>query len=100
LYAQLVRFVDVDERTSHFAPEEFDPSWFADVISASCGCRETDPNSPFHTSLASKQKAQAEQQQAQQHSSKRARIDFASSSSSGRMKNREQDSDMRSKRRR
>lgn len=40
LYAKLVEFVDVDERTTNFPkevwdPDDVDPSWFADKIGMS-----------------------------------------------------------------
>ncbi|RPD53149.1 HCNGP-domain-containing protein [Lentinus tigrinus ALCF2SS1-6] len=68
LYAKLVEFVDVDERTTNFPKDMWDPldvkeEWYADRI-------------------AEAQKAKSEATSAAQQSSKRARIDFASSSSS------------------
>jgi len=68
LYAKLVEFVDVDERTTNFPKEIWDPhdvqeDWFADKIVAD-------------------QKARSEQQESGQSSNKRARIEFASSTSS------------------
>jgi len=65
LYAKLVEFADVDERTTNFPREIWDPhdvqeEWFADK-------------------LAANQKARSEQQEsAQSSSNKRARIDFTS----------------------
>jgi hypothetical protein len=65
LYAKLVEFADVDERTTNFPKEIWDPhdvqeEWFADQ-------------------LAANQKARSEQQEsAQSSSNKRARIDFTS----------------------
>ncbi|KAH9994712.1 HCNGP-like protein-domain-containing protein [Russula vinacea] len=61
LYAKLVEFVDVDERTTNFPKEIWDPhdvqeDWFADKIAAH-------------------QKARSEQQESAQSSNKRARID-------------------------
>jgi len=68
LYAKLVEFVDVDERTTNFPKEIWDPhdvqeNWFADKIAAH-------------------QKARSEQQESAQSSNKRARIEFASSTTS------------------
>jgi len=68
LYAKLVEFVDVDERTTNFPKELWDPrdvqeDWFADRIAAH-------------------QKARSEQQESAQSSNKRSRIDFASSTTS------------------
>ncbi|KAI0716329.1 HCNGP-like protein-domain-containing protein, partial [Earliella scabrosa] len=64
LYTKLVEFVDVDERTTNFPQHIWDPldvkeEWYADRI-------------------AEAQKAHSEATSAAQHSSKRARIDFAS----------------------
>jgi len=66
LYAKLVEFVDVDESTTNFPRDIWDPrdmreEWFASRI-------------------AELQKARSEQQAAAQNSSKRSHIDFASSS--------------------
>jgi len=63
LYAKLVEFVDVDERTTNFPSDIWNPGdvrdeWFADRI-------------------AERQKARSEQQAAAQSSNKRTRIDFA-----------------------
>jgi hypothetical protein len=68
LYAKLVEFVDVDERTTNFPKDIWDPhdvqeDWFADKIAAH-------------------QKARSEQQESAQSSNKRARIEFASSATS------------------
>jgi len=68
LYAKLVEFADVDERTTNFPREIWDPhdvqeEWFADKIAAS-------------------QKARSEQQESAQSSNKRARIDFTSPATS------------------
>jgi len=68
LYAKLVEFVDVDERATNFPKEIWDPhdvreDWFADKIAA-------------------QQKARSEQQESAQSSNKRARIEFASSTTS------------------
>ncbi|KAH9050268.1 HCNGP-like protein-domain-containing protein [Lactarius hengduanensis] len=69
LYAKLVEFADVNERTTNFPREIWDPhnvqeEWFADKIAAH-------------------QKARSEQQEsAQSSSNKRARIDFASATAS------------------
>ncbi|KAH9886021.1 HCNGP-like protein-domain-containing protein [Cubamyces lactineus] len=68
LYAKLVEFVDVDERTINFPKHIWDPmdvkeEWYADRI-------------------AEAQKARSEATAAAQSSSKRSHIDFASSSSS------------------
>ncbi|KAI9465882.1 HCNGP-like protein-domain-containing protein [Lactarius psammicola] len=68
LYAKLVEFADVDERTTNFPREIWDPhdvqeEWFADKIAAH-------------------QKARSEQQESAQSSNKRARIDFASATTS------------------
>ncbi|KAI0332901.1 HCNGP-domain-containing protein [Cubamyces sp. BRFM 1775] len=68
LYAKLVEFVDVDERTINFPKHIWDPmdvkeDWYADRI-------------------AEAQKARSEATAAAQSSSKRSHIDFASSSSS------------------
>ncbi|KAI9463032.1 HCNGP-like protein-domain-containing protein [Russula earlei] len=68
LYAKLVEFVDVDERTTNFPKDIWDPhdvhqDWFADRIAAY-------------------QKARSEQQESAQSSNKRARIEFASSTTS------------------
>jgi len=70
LYAKLVEFVDVDERTTNFPldiwnPEDVQDEWFADRI-------------------AERQKVRSEQQAAAQSSSKRSRIDFAKEATSGR----------------
>jgi len=70
LYAKLVEFVDVDERTTNFPldiwnPDDVKDEWFADRI-------------------AERQKARSEQQAAAQNSSKRSHIDFAKESASGR----------------
>ncbi|PPQ73659.1 hypothetical protein CVT24_007635 [Panaeolus cyanescens] len=69
LYTKLVEFVDVDERTTNFPREIWDPSdvkaeWFADQI-------------------ADAQRERSEKQAANQSSGKRSRIDFASSSRTG-----------------
>lgn len=69
LYAKLVEFVDVDERTTNFPsdiwnPEDVQDEWFADRI-------------------AERQKARSEKQAASQSSSKRNRIDFAKEATSG-----------------
>ncbi|OSC96582.1 HCNGP-domain-containing protein, partial [Trametes coccinea BRFM310] len=66
LYAKLVEFVDVDERTTNFPKNIWDPmdvkeEWYADHI-------------------AEAQKARSEATAAAQSSSKRSHIDFASSS--------------------
>ncbi|KAI0657038.1 HCNGP-like protein-domain-containing protein [Cubamyces menziesii] len=68
LYAKLVEFVDVDERTINFPKQIWDPmdvkeEWYADRI-------------------AEAQKARSEATAVAQSSSKRSHIDFASSSSS------------------
>jgi len=68
LYAKLVEFADVDERTTNFPREIWDPhdvqeEWFADKIAAH-------------------QKARSEQQESTQSSNKRARIDFTSAATS------------------
>ncbi|KAF8504426.1 HCNGP-like protein-domain-containing protein [Russula emetica] len=68
LYAKLVEFVDVDERATNFPKEIWDPhdvqeDWLADKIAA-------------------RQKARSEQQESAQSSNKRARIEFASSTTS------------------
>jgi len=68
LYAKLVEFVDVDERTTNFPKGVWDPDdvkeeWFAERI-------------------AEFQKIRAEQQSAAQSSGKRTHIDFTSSKSS------------------
>ncbi|KAI0720845.1 HCNGP-like protein-domain-containing protein [Cerioporus squamosus] len=68
LYAKLVEFVDVDERTTNFPKDMWDPldvkeEWYADRI-------------------AEAQKAKAEATSTAQQPNKRARIDFASASSS------------------
>ncbi|CDO76929.1 hypothetical protein BN946_scf185006.g11 [Trametes cinnabarina] len=68
LYAKLVEFVDVDERTTNFPKHIWDPmdvkeEWYADRI-------------------AEEQKARSEATAAAQSSSKRSHIDFASSSKS------------------
>jgi len=70
LYAKLVEFVDVDERTTNFPldiwnPEDVKDEWFADRI-------------------AERQKVRSEQQAAVQSSSKRSRIDFGKEAASGR----------------
>jgi len=70
LYAKLVEFVDVDERTTNFPLEIWNPKdvqdeWFADRI-------------------AERQKARSEQQASAQSSGKRSRIDFAKEATSGR----------------
>ncbi|KAJ7837291.1 HCNGP-domain-containing protein [Mycena leptocephala] len=67
LYAKLVEFVDVDERTTNFPPALWDPaavdaSWYADV-------------------LAQNQKSRAEQQAAAQAPGKRSQIAFTGASS-------------------
>ncbi|TFK85474.1 HCNGP-domain-containing protein [Polyporus arcularius HHB13444] len=67
LYAKLVEFVDVDERTTNFPKDMWDPldvkeEWYADRI-------------------AEAQKAKSEAASAAQQPNKRARIDFASASS-------------------
>ncbi|KAJ7832025.1 HCNGP-like protein-domain-containing protein [Mycena olivaceomarginata] len=69
LYAKLVEFVDVDERTTNFPPELWDPSavdpsWYADA-------------------LVEHQKSRAEQQTATQAAGKRSQIAFTTSSSNG-----------------
>ncbi|PAV18378.1 HCNGP-domain-containing [Pyrrhoderma noxium] len=63
LYAQLVEFVDIDERGSNFPTDVWDPfeleqEWFAD-------------------SIAGQQKKREETRTANQSSAKRSRIDFA-----------------------
>ncbi|KAI9066861.1 HCNGP-domain-containing protein [Trametes sanguinea] len=68
LYAKLVEFVDVDERTTNFPKHIWDPTdvkeeWYADRI-------------------AEAQKARSEATAAAQSSSKRSHIDFASGSKS------------------
>jgi len=68
LYAKLVEFVDVDERTTNFPldiwnPEDVNDEWFADRI-------------------AERQKLRSEQQAAAQNSSKRSHIDFSKESTS------------------
>ncbi|KAI0739207.1 HCNGP-like protein-domain-containing protein [Daedaleopsis nitida] len=68
LYAKLVEFVDVDERTTNFPLHVWDPldvkdEWYADRI-------------------AEAQKARSEAASAAQQSSKRSRIDFTSGPSS------------------
>ncbi|KII87801.1 hypothetical protein PLICRDRAFT_42304 [Plicaturopsis crispa FD-325 SS-3] len=68
LYAKLVEFVDVDERTTNFPRDLWDPDdvkdeWFADRI-------------------AEQQKARSEHQAAAQSSGKRSQIDFTSFSKS------------------
>jgi len=68
LYAKLVEFVDIDERTTNFPKDIWDPhdvqeDWFADRIAA-------------------QQKARSEQQESAQPSNKRARIEFSSSTAS------------------
>ncbi|KAI8969767.1 HCNGP-like protein-domain-containing protein [Trametes punicea] len=68
LYAKLVEFVDVDERTTNFPKHIWDPTdvkeeWYADRI-------------------AEAQKARSEATAAAQSSSKRSHIDFTSSSKS------------------
>jgi len=68
LYAKLVEFADVDERSTNFPRDIWDPhdvqeEWFADKI-------------------AVHQKARSEQQDSAQSSNKRARIDFTSSTTS------------------
>jgi len=70
LYAKLVEFVDVDERTTNFPPDIWNPDdvedeWFADRI-------------------AERQKTRSEQQAVAQNSSKRTHIDFAKEPLSGR----------------
>jgi len=70
LYAKLVEFVDVDERTTNFPldiwnPKNMQDEWFADRI-------------------AERQKARSEQQAAAQSFNKRSRIDFAKERPSGR----------------
>ncbi|GLB45176.1 putative HCNGP-like protein [Lyophyllum shimeji] len=67
LYAKLVEFVDVDERTTNFPkdvwdPDDVEPEWFADRI-------------------AEYQKARSEQQAVAQSAGKRSQISFTSSSS-------------------
>ncbi|KAF9051759.1 HCNGP-like protein-domain-containing protein [Panaeolus papilionaceus] len=66
LYTKLVEFVDVDERSTNFPKDIWDPTdlkmeWFADQI-------------------ADAQKERSEKQAVMQNSGKRSRIDFASSS--------------------
>ncbi|KAK2464517.1 hypothetical protein APHAL10511_003496 [Amanita phalloides] len=66
LYAKLVEFVDIDERTTNFPRDVWDPNdvrdeWFADNI-------------------AEQQRKRSEQQSAAQSSSKRSHIDFTPSS--------------------
>ncbi|EJC98169.1 HCNGP-domain-containing protein [Fomitiporia mediterranea MF3/22] len=68
LYAQLVNFVDVDECTTNFPPDIWDPTdvkeeWYAERI-------------------AEEQKKSEEKQAANQTPGKRSRIDFTSSTSS------------------
>ncbi|KAH9917687.1 HCNGP-like protein-domain-containing protein [Epithele typhae] len=68
LYAKLVEFVDVDERTTNFPTDLWDPldikeDWFADRI-------------------AEAQKARSEATSTAQRSAKRTKIDFTGSSSS------------------
>ncbi|KAF9456006.1 HCNGP-like protein-domain-containing protein [Collybia nuda] len=75
LYAKLVEFVDVDERTTNFPrhiwnPDDIKPEWFADRI-------------------ADLQKIRSEQQAAAQSSSKRSQIDFTSSKTRGKEKERD-----------
>lgn len=72
LYAKLVEFVDVDERTTNFPkdiwdPNDIRPEWFADRI-------------------AEYQKLRSEQQAAAQSSGKRNQIDFTSSTNKSRGK--------------
>ncbi|KAF7973684.1 hypothetical protein HWV62_14678 [Athelia sp. TMB] len=72
LYAKLVEFVDVDERTTNFPldiwnPGDMRPEWFAEAI-------------------AERQKAQSEQQMTAQNSNKRSRIEFTKESASSRGK--------------
>lgn len=87
LYAQLVDFVDVDERSTNFPKEVWDPldvkeEWYAEKMGA---CLMP----PLHSYLyslylrdaAEVQKKREEKQSASQAPGKRARIDFASSSS-------------------
>jgi len=81
LYAKLVEFVDVDERTTNFPPALWDPSavdasWYADA-------------------LAENQKSRAEQQAATQAAGKRSQIAFTSGSTSSksRPKDKERDRD-------
>ncbi|KAJ7192970.1 HCNGP-like protein-domain-containing protein [Mycena pura] len=74
LYAKLVEFVDVDERTTNFPPELWDPgavdaAWYADA-------------------LAEVQKSRSEQQSATQAAGKRSQIQFTSASSTGTNKSR------------
>ncbi|KAI0322875.1 HCNGP-like protein-domain-containing protein [Amylostereum chailletii] len=68
LYAKLVEFVDVDERTTNFPKDVWDPDdvreeWFVDRI-------------------AELQKQRSEEKESAQSSSKRQKIEFASSASS------------------
>ncbi|KAG5636849.1 hypothetical protein H0H81_006642 [Sphagnurus paluster] len=71
LYTKLVEFVDVDERTTNFPkdiwdPDDVRPEWFADRLGPK----------------ADHQKARSEQQEAAQASGKRSQISFSSSSAS------------------
>ncbi|KZP33864.1 HCNGP-domain-containing protein [Athelia psychrophila] len=68
LYAKLVEFVDVDERTTNFPmdiwnPGDMRPQWFAEAI-------------------AERQKAQSEQHIASQTPGKRSRVEFTKESAS------------------
>ncbi|KAK7060937.1 hypothetical protein VNI00_000670 [Paramarasmius palmivorus] len=73
LYAKLVEFVDVDERTTNFPKEMWDPY-------AKC----SGPSGWDAEKIAAYQKSRSEQQSKEKE--KRTHIDFTSSSSSGREK--------------
>jgi len=78
LYTKLVEFVDVDERTTNFPKDMWDPNdvkrdWFADQI----GC-----NSWVRQFKADAQKEKSERQSAAQTAGKRSHINFSSSKDS------------------
>lgn len=89
LYAKLVEFVDVDERTTNFPKDIWDPwdikeEWFADRIGESA-VETRAPSLGILTSLYSQaehQKARSEQQAASQsqNAGKRTHLDFTAGS--------------------
>ncbi|KAG6848834.1 hypothetical protein H0H93_013593 [Arthromyces matolae] len=95
LYAKLVEFIDVDERSTNFPkevwdPEDMQPEWFAEriefipchVFSLSATLTSLLQTTPPDTFKAEYQKTQSEQAAASQSAGKRSQINFATSSSS------------------